>query len=307
MLAKLKKGLSKTREGLVGKITNIIKIHKRIDDELLDEIEEILIAGDIGVDETLEILEELKSEIKKIGYQNPEELLTVLRKSMTHLMREGDGELQDEFDFFGTIEKPFVIMVVGVNGTGKTTTIGKLAYLFKTRGKRVLLSAADTFRAAASEQLDIWAKRAGVDIVRNQSGADPASVAYDSLNAAIARGVDVLIVDTAGRLHTKVNLMEEIKKIRRVLNKLLQSVPQEVFLVLDATTGQNGLNQAQQFLDTVGVTGLILTKLDGTAKGGIVFSIRRKLNLPVRFIGVGEAIDDLEVFNAQQFVETLFQ
>ena len=307
MLGKLKKGLSKTREGLVGKITKIIKTRKKIDAEFLNEIEEILISGDIGVDESLQIIEELKAEIKKQGYQNSVDILAVLKKSMSNLLLQGNGEPISGTDFFEPADKPFVIMMVGVNGTGKTTTIGKLAYFFKSRGKRVLLSAADTFRAAASEQLGIWAERAGVDIIRNQSGADPASVAYDSLNAAVARGVDVLIVDTAGRLHTKINLMEEIKKIRRVLNKQLSSVPQEVFLILDATTGQNGLNQARQFLDAVGVTGLILTKLDGTAKGGIVFSIRRKLDLPVRFIGVGEAIDDLEVFDAQQFVETLFQ
>jgi len=307
VLGKLKKGLSKTREGLVGKITKIIKTRKKIDAEFLNEIEEILISGDIGVDESLQIIEELKAEIKKQGYQNSVDILAVLKKSMSNLLLQGNGEPISGTDFFEPADKPFVIMMVGVNGTGKTTTIGKLAYFFKSRGKRVLLSAADTFRAAASEQLGIWAERAGVDIIRNQSGADPASVAYDSLNAAVARGVDVLIVDTAGRLHTKINLMEEIKKIRRVLNKQLSSVPQEVFLILDATTGQNGLNQARQFLDAVGVTGLILTKLDGTAKGGIVFSIRRKLDLPVRFIGVGEAIDDLEVFDAQQFVETLFQ
>lgn len=303
---KLKKGLSKTREGLVGKIARIIKTRKKINDDLLDEIEEILIAGDVGVAATSEVIDELKAEIKKQGYQNSEDVLDVLKKSMANLMHT-DTEQENGRDFFESDEKPYVIMVVGVNGTGKTTTIGKLANHFKARGKRVLLSAADTFRAAAAEQLDIWADRADVEIVRNQPGSDPAAVAFDSLNAAIARDLDVLIVDTAGRLHTKVNLMEEVKKIRRVLTKRKQTAPHEVLLVLDATTGQNGLSQARQFLDTVGVTGLVLTKLDGTAKGGIVLSIRRQLNLPVRFIGIGEAIDDLEEFDAEQYVEALFQ
>ena len=306
-IGKLKKGLSKTREGFVGKITRIIKTRKKIDDDLLDDIEEILIAGDVGVDATFEVLDDLKHEIKAHGYQNSDDVLGVLRESLTKLMLGADGETLDDGEFINSDQKPFVIMVVGVNGTGKTTTIGKLAHHFKSQGKRVLLSAADTFRAAASEQLDIWAERSGVEIIRNQSGADPAAVAFDSLNAAIARDIDVLIVDTAGRLHTKVNLMEEVKKIRRVMSKKLPDAPHQVLLALDATTGQNGLNQARQFLESVGVTGLVLTKLDGTAKGGIVLSIRRQLKLPVRFIGVGEGMEDLEPFDARQFVEALFE
>jgi fused signal recognition particle receptor len=209
--------------------------------------------------------------------------------------------------YFDSPQVPFVIMVVGVNGTGKTTTIGKLAAQFKNKNKKVLIAAADTFRAAASDQLDIWAKRANVDIIKNQPGADPASVAYDSLQAAISRNLDVLIIDTAGRLHTKSNLMEELKKIRRVLCKLMPDAPHETLLVLDATTGQNGLSQAKQFTQVVGVTGIILTKLDGTAKGGIVLAISKELGLPVRFIGVGEKIDDLQPFDHTEFVEALFQ
>ncbi|MBN1352419.1 signal recognition particle-docking protein FtsY [candidate division KSB1 bacterium] len=312
---KLKKGLTKTRESLVGKISKIIKSRKKIDDDLLDEIEEILIGADVGVDVTLEIVDELKNEIKKQGYQNSGDVLNVLKQSIIQLLCEAEPDQGTETQSVpapslrtsGDGHKPHVVMVVGVNGTGKTTTIGKLANHYKSQNKRVLLAAADTFRAAAAEQLAVWADRAGVELIRNQAGADPAAVAYDSLNAALARDIDILIVDTAGRLHTKINLMEEVKKIKRVMNKQIPTAPHEILLVLDATTGQNGLNQARQFLDALGVTGLVLTKLDGTAKGGIVISIRRQLNLPVRYIGVGEGIDDLEYFDPRQFAEALFQ
>ncbi|MDZ7260678.1 MAG: signal recognition particle-docking protein FtsY [candidate division KSB1 bacterium] len=309
MFSKLKNGLSKTRETLVGKLSRIISSRKKIDEELLEEIEDTLIGGDLGVTTTVRLLDTLKENVRKGGYQNPEELLSLLKREMERLLStDGDQEtISRDEEFFNPKVKPFVIMVVGVNGTGKTTAIGKLAYRFRKNGKKVLVAAADTFRAAAGEQLEIWADRAGADIVRNQPGADPAAVAYDSLKAALARDMDVLIVDTAGRLHTKVNLMEELKKIRRVLTKQMESAPHEVLLVLDATTGQNGLNQTRLFTEAVGVTGLILTKLDGTAKGGILFSIREELKIPVKFVGVGETIEDLEPFNAKEFVEALFQ
>ena len=304
----LKQKLTKTREGIVGKIQSLVIARKKIDVDLLDEIEEILISSDVSVNVTLQIIEKLQQTIQQQGYTKAEEVLQVLKQSMTEFIdgaTPGDQTWQQ--NFFNPTEKPFVVLVAGVNGTGKTTTIGKLAHRYVRQGKKVLLAAADTFRAAACEQLAIWAERANVDIIRNQPGADPAAVTYDSLAAAIARQVDVLIVDTAGRLHTKINLMQEISKIRRVLAKQMPSAPHEVLLVLDATTGQNGLSQARQFTEAIGVTGLILTKLDGTAKGGVVFSIRDELQLPVRFIGLGESIDDLEDFDGRQFVEALFQ
>ncbi len=304
LLDKFKKGLAKTRQGFVEEIVKLVKSRYSIDDELLEELEEILIAADIGVDTSLGIIEELKTFVNREGYREPHELVGAMKKI---LVEQLNGTVKASEDFFEPRVKPFVIMVVGVNGTGKTTTIAKLAKAFHDRGKKVLLAAADTFRAAASEQLEIWAKRAGVDIVRTQPGGDPAAVAYDAIQATLARNVDVLIVDTAGRLHTKVNLMEELKKIRRVLNKALDTAPHETLLVLDATTGQNALNQAQQFKEAVGITGIVVTKLDGTAKGGMIFSINKKLNVPVKFVGLGESLDDLKPFEPQMFVEALFQ
>lgn len=308
VFGKLRKKLTKTREGIVGKIQRLVVSKKKIDEELLEEIEEILITSDISVNVTLSIMEKLQIAIKKHGYTESEDVIKILKNVMYDLI-DGDNEKNTNWpdQFFNPVEKPFVVLVAGVNGTGKTTTIGKLAHQFSKAGKKVLLAAADTFRAAACEQLEIWAQRANVDIIRNQPGADPAAIAFDSLTAALARDVDVLLVDTAGRLHTKVNLMQEITKIRRVLQKKVPSAPHEVLLVLDASTGQNGLNQAREFTGAIGVTGLILTKLDGTAKGGVIFSIREELNLPVRFIGLGESIEDLEIFDARQFVEALFQ
>jgi fused signal recognition particle receptor len=303
----LRKKLSKTREGIVGKIQTLVINKRKIDDELLEEIEEILIGSDISVDVTMDIIERLQELIRKRGYADSKELMAVLKECMLELLSGPDEDNGTwHRTFFNPDPKPYVILVAGVNGTGKTTTMGKLANLFSKSGKKVLLAAADTFRAAACEQLEIWARRSNVDIIRTQAGADPAAVAYDSLTAAQARDVDVLIVDTAGRLHTKINLMNEISKIRRVITKQISAAPHEVLLVLDASTGQNGLAQARQFTDAVGVTGLVLTKLDGTAKGGVIFSIRDELNLPVRFIGLGEGIDDLEEFNPEQFVEALF-
>ncbi len=308
VFGKLREKLSRTRDDIVGKIQKLVVSRTRIDEGLLDEIEEILIGGDVSIDLAEEIIDILKSKMRQQGYIDTNEVLVVLKDTMAGFLLDSVSTNEKWFNqFVNNAEKPLVILVAGVNGTGKTTTIGKLANLFAKSGKKVLLAAADTFRAAAGEQLEIWAERAGVDIIRNQPGADPAAVAFDSLTAAISRGIEVLIVDTAGRLHTKVNLMQEITKIRRVLARKMESAPHEIFLVLDASTGQNGLVQAQQFTEAIGVTGLILTKLDGTAKGGVVFSIRKQLDLPVRFIGLGEGIDDLELFNPQQFVEALFQ
>lgn len=308
MLGKLTQKLFKTREGIIGKLAASLKIHQEVDEDLFDELEEILIAGDVGVTTALQLIESVRQQTKELGIKKSENIMRFLKSAMLKAF-EGDGQLSPKIDesYFQPAQRPFVIMVVGVNGTGKTTTIGKLAWQFRNHGNKVLIAAADTFRAAAADQLDIWAERAHVDIIKTQPGADPASIAYDSLQAAISRKLDVLIIDTAGRLHTKSNLMEELKKIRRVLGKLQPSAPEETLLVLDATTGQNGLNQARQFTEAVGVTGIVLTKLDGTAKGGIVLAIRRELGLPVKFIGVGEKIDDLEPFDHTAFVEALFQ
>ena len=309
MIGKLKQKLFRTREGIIGKVSASVRSHKEISEDLFDEIEEILISGDIGVDAALNLIEEVRQKTTELGIKKTDNIIRFLKSAMLRAF-ESDGlqsQPKTNEQYFEMKKRPFVIMVVGVNGTGKTTTIGKLATQFKDHNRKVLISAADTFRAAASDQLDIWAKRANVDIIKNQPGADPASVAYDSLQAAISRDLDVLIIDTAGRLHTKSNLMEELKKIRRVLGKLLPDAPHETLLVLDATTGQNGLNQAKQFTAAVGVTGIVLTKLDGTAKGGIVLAISKELGLPVKFIGVGEKIDDLEPFDHTEFVEALFQ
>ena len=309
ILEKFKQGLTKAREGFVDEITNLVKNKYTIDEELLEQIEEILISADLGVETSIGIIERLNVYVNREGFQEPRELLSVLKYQLIeHLMKSSvSGSEKVDFEFFNPHVNPFVIMVVGVNGTGKTTTIAKLAKAYRERGKKVLLAAADTFRAAASEQLEIWAKRAEVDIVRTKAGGDPAAVAFDALKAAIARNVDVLIVDTAGRLHTKLNLMEELKKIRRVLGKAMETAPHQVLLVIDATTGQNALNQARQFKDSVGVTGIVLAKLDGTAKGGMVFAIRSQLKVPIRFLGLGEGLDDLIPFEPKTYIEALFQ
>lgn len=309
ILEKFKQGLAKTREGFVDEIVKLLKNKFIVDDELLEQLEENLIAADVGVETSVGIIERLKAYVTKEGYQQTQDLLSVLKDQMIAYMLESasDGKETAGGDFFNSTAKPFVVMVVGVNGTGKTTTIAKLAKAFRDHGKTVLLAAADTFRAAASEQLEIWAKRAEVDVVRTQPGADPASVAFDALKAAIARNVDVLIIDTAGRLHTKVNLIEELKKIHRVLAKALETAPHEVLLVLDATTGQNAFSQARQFKEAVGVTGIVVAKLDGTAKGGMVLAIQNQLQVPVKFVGLGETLDDLRPFDPKTYVEALLQ
>ena len=304
MIGKLKHKLTKTREGWLGKVTAVVKSQPDIDEDFFDSLEEVLIAGDLGVNFVMDLMDNVRATVEELGIKKSENILRILKTGMLRALTQ---DLQANDNVAVGEKKPLVIMVVGVNGTGKTTTIGKLAALFKEEEKKVLLAAADTFRAAASDQLEIWADRASVDIIRNQPGADPASVAFDALQAAVSRGVDVLIVDTAGRLHTKSNLMEELKKIRRVLGKLIPDAPHETLLIMDATTGQNGLSQAKQFTEAVGVTGIVLTKLDGTAKGGIVFSITKELGIPVKYIGLGEKIDDLEIFNPNEFVEALFQ
>ncbi len=292
----LKNGLAKTRGVLNTPIENIFS-SKEIDDESLEELEEALIAGDVGVKGALEIIEHLRENAS--GLKDASSVKEFIKSEMAALLGKPTPLIP-----FG--EPPFVILTIGVNGVGKTTTIGKIASKFASEGMRVILAASDTFRAAAIDQLGIWAERAEVEIVKHQSGSDPAAVAFDAVEAAKSRGADVVIVDTAGRLHTKANLMEELKKISRVITKSMPDAPQEVLLVLDATTGQNALRQAEIFNKAVGVTGIALTKLDGTAKGGIVFAIRRELGIPVRLIGVGEGVDDLQEFRPEEFVHALF-
>lgn len=306
LVGKLKTGLLKTRANLAGKLGDVLKASPDLDDNFYDELEQVLIEADVGVATATRLIEDVKKQVNGLGIRKTDNIISFLKYAINDLIASDEQTGTVEKNLYGD-NHPLVIMVVGVNGTGKTTSIGKLAFYFKQMNKKVLLSAADTFRAAASEQLEIWSHRAGVDVIRNQAGADPASVAYDSFQAAIKRDLDVLIVDTAGRLHTKVNLMEELKKIKRVLKKLDDSAPHMTLLVLDATTGQNGLNQAKQFTQTIGVDGIILTKLDGTAKGGVVLSIKSELGVPVKFIGIGEQLEDLQPFNAKEFVEALFQ
>jgi fused signal recognition particle receptor len=302
--SRLKEGLSKTRDSLVGKLRETFSLKHRIDDEVLDRLEEVLLGADVGVATTTEIVRRIRERVKLEGYGDITHLDALLREEIQQLFKNGSS---DEYVVTSVHLAPYVIMIVGVNGVGKTTTIGKLAHLFKSSGKNVLIAAADTFRAAANEQLEIWAKRAGVEIIQSgATAADPAAVTFDAFKAAIARKTDVMIIDTAGRLHTKMNLMEELKKIKRVLQKQNNQVPHEVLLVLDASIGQNAIQQAKQFGEAVGVTGLVVTKLDGTAKGGVVLAISRELNIPVRFIGVGEKIDDLQPFDGKAFVEALF-
>lgn len=305
-LTRLKEGLAKTRDNIIAKVQRVIKAKRKIDDALLDEIEEILITGDVGVETTSKIIDRVRERVRKERYEDSDELLRLLKEEIATLF-VGEKVLTDGTSLLiPESAPPHVIMIVGVNGVGKTTTIGKLAYNYRSSGKRVVIGAADTFRAAANEQLEIWAARAGVEIITQQHGSDPASVAFDTLKSAMARSADVVIIDTAGRLHTKLNLMEELKKIKRVMSKLKVDAPQETLLVLDATTGQNGIQQARQFQKAVEVNGLIITKLDGTAKGGIVIGISNDLNIPVKYVGVGERIDDLQVFDKESFIDALF-
>ncbi|MEZ4528603.1 MAG: signal recognition particle-docking protein FtsY [Desulfobacterales bacterium] len=297
LISRLKKGLSKTREVLTTDIDDLFRGKRKVDADLLEEIEELLITSDMGVQTTMKLMEKVGKKSSKISTAS--ELKEVLKTEIRELMKTPDPNLEAG-------HKPHVIMVIGVNGVGKTTTIGKLAARFSGEGKKVLVAAADTFRAAAVEQLVIWAERAGADIVRHRDNADPAAVAFDAVEAAVSRGKDIVIVDTAGRLHTKVNLMEELKKIRRAVEKVIPDAPHETLLVLDATTGQNALSQARLFNEAMGITGLILTKLDGTAKGGVVISICDTLDIPLCYIGVGEQVDDLQKFDPVRFADALF-
>lgn len=306
-LKKIKDGLTRTRNDLLGKILNLLGTTRAIDANFFNDLEEILISADVGVNMTDQIISNLKERLKSEKINDVNDVLAILKDELYKILKlSHDFKDLDPFSIpEGT--KPFVIMIVGVNGVGKTTTIGKLAYNYKSRGKKVLIGAADTFRAAANEQLEIWAERAGVDIIQQQKGADPGAVAFDTLKSAVARNIDVVLVDTAGRLHTKTNLMEELKKVKKVMQKVIPEAPHEVWLVLDATTGQNSIQQARQFKQAVGVTGLIITKLDGTAKGGVVLAIADELKIPVKFIGVGEDIDDLQPFDPEVFVDALLK
>jgi fused signal recognition particle receptor len=300
LFERLKKGLGRTRRSLVKSLDEMVFGEKVIERDLFEEIEENLIAADVGAAFTQELIGDMKDIVKRKDLSNPEILRKILRDNVAFILKQREAPLD--------IPKGglFTIMVVGVNGTGKTTTIGKMAMGFKARGYGVMLAAADTFRAAAIEQLDVWSQRCGVPMIRQQMGADPSAVVFDALHAARAKKADVLIIDTAGRLHTKVNLMEELKKVKRIMGRELPGAPHEILLVLDATTGQNALAQARMFDDAVGVTGIVLTKLDGTAKGGIIIRIARELQIPIRFIGIGEAPDDLRVFNSVEYTDALF-
>jgi fused signal recognition particle receptor len=302
LFARLKNGLSKTRQILTTDIDDLFSSKKSIDEDFLEELEELLITSDIGVQTAVALMESIKRRASKIA--GPDELKEALKEEICELLK---ASTQTVSSSLSPIEhKPHVIMVVGVNGVGKTTTIGKLAARATAQGQSVLIAAADTFRAAAIEQLSIWARRAKADLIKHKADSDPAAVVFDSIEAALARGTDVVFIDTAGRLHTKVNLMEELKKIRRIIAKKIPDAPHEILLVLDATTGQNAISQANLFHEALGVTGLALTKLDGTAKGGIVVSICQSLNIPLKHIGVGESIEDLQPFDLQQFVQALF-
>ena len=296
---KLKQGLFKTKNAIVGKVDALFKKFVKVDEDLFDELEELLISADIGVNTTEEILEELRDTVKEKRIKEPEEV----KRELFDILRRMIGEHEP----LNLSTKPSVILVIGVNGVGKTTSIGKISAELKRQGKKVVVAAADTFRAAAADQLNVWTDRAGVDIIRQAAGADPASVVYDAISAVKSRGADVLIVDTAGRLHNKKNLMDELAKIDRVINRELPGAAKETLLVLDATTGQNAVYQAKEFKDASKITGLVLTKLDGTAKGGIIISIKKELGIPVKFIGVGEQIDDMKPFDSKEFAGALFE
>jgi len=305
----LDQGLQKTKMGIFEKISRAIVGKSTVDDDVLDGIEEALIASDIGVDTTLKIIESLQDRVARDKFMNTEELNTILREEIEKLLNinPSDDSSNEEEKAFDFSKKPYVIMVVGVNGVGKTTTIGKLAARLKNSGKKVVLGAADTFRAAAVDQLVIWSERAGVPIVKQGMGSDPASVAYDTLKSAVAQDADVVLIDTAGRLHNKINLMNELTKIRNVMRKVVPDAPHEVLLVLDGSTGQNAYQQAKEFTKATDVTALAVTKLDGTAKGGVVIGISDQFQIPVKFIGVGEKIEDLQIFNKKDFVASLFK
>lgn len=299
---KLKKGLSKTHQGFIEKIDRLFLGKKTIDQDLLDELEVLLYEADVGVKTATDLIEGVRQGLKRGDLQDPGRVKSFIRQEILQILQSGEKPLLIDF----VKMKPFVFMVVGVNGAGKTTTIGKIAHQYSSQGKKVLIGAADTFRAAAVEQLEIWANRVGADFIKQSKGSDPSAVAFDSIQAAKARNSDLVFIDTAGRLHTKVNLMEELKKVKRIIGRECPGAPHEILLVLDATTGQNAISQAKLFNEAVGVTGIALTKLDGTAKGGIIIGITEELKIPIRYIGVGEAIDDLKEFSATEFIQALF-
>lgn len=301
----LNKGLEKTKESMFSKLSRIVSGKSKVDDDVLDDLEEVLISSDVGVDTTLRIIERIEKRVSRDKYVNAEELNGILREEIVELLMENNSNDTASFGI-PTDKKPYVIMVVGVNGVGKTTTIGKLANQFKKSGLSVYLGAADTFRAAAVEQLVVWGERVGVPVVKQSMGADPASVAFDAISSAKANNADVVIVDTAGRLHNKVGLMNELSKIKGVMNRVVPGAPHEVMLVLDGSTGQNAFEQAKQFTAATDVTSLAVTKLDGTAKGGVVIGISDQFKIPVKYIGIGEGIDDLQVFRRKDFVDSLF-
>ena len=301
----LDKGLEKTKQSVFSKLARAVAGKSKVDDEVLDDLEEVLITSDVGVDTTLKVIKRIEERVARDKYVSTSELNGILRDEIAQLLTETGASDTDSWDL-PTDHKPYVILVVGVNGVGKTTTIGKLAYQFKKAGKKVYLGAADTFRAAAVEQISIWGERVGVPVIKQQMGADPASVAFDTLQSAKANGADVVLIDTAGRLHNKVGLMTELKKIKEVMKKVLPEAPDDVMLVLDGSTGQNAFEQAKQFAAVTQISSLAITKLDGTAKGGVVIGISDQLQVPVRYIGLGEGMEDLQLFNKREFVNSLF-
>lgn len=301
----LDKGLEKTKQSVFSKLARAVSGKSKVDDEVLDDLEEVLITSDVGVDTTLKVIKRIEERVARDKYVSTSELNGILRDEIAQLLTETGASDTDSWDL-PTDHKPYVILVVGVNGVGKTTTIGKLAYQFKKAGKKVYLGAADTFRAAAVEQISIWGERVGVPVIKQQMGADPASVAFDTLQSAKANGADVVLIDTAGRLHNKVGLMNELKKIKEVMKKVLPEAPDDVMLVLDGSTGQNAFEQAKQFAAVTQISSLAITKLDGTAKGGVVIGISDQLQVPVRYIGLGEGMEDLQLFNKREFVNSLF-
>ena len=301
---RLDQGLEKTKESVFKKLGRAVVGKSKVDDEVLDNLEEVLISSDVGVDTTLKIIERIEARVSKEKYLNTSELNTILREEISGLLKENEQDLNTTFE---AQNGPYVIMVVGVNGVGKTTTIGKLAYQFKQSGKKVYLGAADTYRAAAIDQLNVWAERVDVPLVKQRMGSDPASVAYDTLSSAKSNNADVVIIDTAGRLHNKTNLMNELAKIKRVMKKVIPDAPHEVLLILDGSTGQNAFEQARQFTKITEVNALALTKLDGTAKGGVVIGVSDQFNIPVKYIGIGERMEDIQIFNRETFVDSLFK
>ncbi|OQP02116.1 signal recognition particle-docking protein FtsY [Geobacillus sp. 44C] len=300
---KFKQGLSKTRDSFAGRVNDLIARYRKVDEEFFEELEEILISADVGVNTVMELVDELKMEVKRRNIQDPKEMKAVISEKLVEIYR-GDDDAKAELNI--QENGLTVILFVGVNGVGKTTTIGKLAHKLKSEGKTVMLAAGDTFRAGAIEQLEVWGERVGAEVIKQSSGSDPAAVIYDAIQAAKARNVDVLLCDTAGRLQNKVNLMKELEKVKRVIEREIPGAPHEVLLVLDATTGQNAMSQAKIFKEVTNVTGIVLTKLDGTAKGGIVLAIRNELHIPVKFVGLGEKMDDLQPFDPEQYVYGLF-